>query len=329
MGLSQEQVIALLQQHGVEFQEFQHAPVMTAEAQTEALKGKNGVVTKNLFIRDKKRRQYLITALPDTKVDLKVLSARLGCGKGGLSWGSEELLAESLQVEAGCVTPLAVANPSAKHVLLLLDRKIQECGSPVFVHPIVNSASVLVSSAGLDAFLKGIGRQPIYVDLEAEPKIDRDNPPDLKQHADSIEPPPKQEEDASSSGNNASSGAPAAAAAAGAKAAAAAGAGGDKGGKKGGAAAAGSGKGKQEKVSDDAHHIRLTNVVQRTGDIVDLVAQALLGKSAAESGADAYTLRRLKADVQMELTAFKNAAFTAGYNAGKGEIIAFAMKQYA
>lgn len=59
------------------------------------------------------------------------------------------------------------------------------------------------------------------------------------------------------------------------------------------------------------------------------VAQALLGKSAAESGADAYTLRRLKADVQMELTAFKNAAFTAGYNAGKGEIIAFATKQYA
>jgi hypothetical protein len=59
------------------------------------------------------------------------------------------------------------------------------------------------------------------------------------------------------------------------------------------------------------------------------VAQALLGKAAAESGADAYTLRRLKADIQMELTAFKNAAYTAGYNAGKGEIIAFATKQYA
>jgi hypothetical protein len=59
------------------------------------------------------------------------------------------------------------------------------------------------------------------------------------------------------------------------------------------------------------------------------VAQALMGKSAAESGADDYVLRRLKADIQMELNAFKNAAFTAGYNAGKGEIIAFATKQYA
>jgi hypothetical protein len=59
------------------------------------------------------------------------------------------------------------------------------------------------------------------------------------------------------------------------------------------------------------------------------VAKALLGKSATEAGADDYALRRLKADVQMELTAFKNAAYTAGYKAGKGEIIAFATKQYA
>lgn len=63
-----------------------------------------------------------------------------------------------VQVEAGCVTPLAVANPSAKHVLLLIDSKLQEAGSPFFVHPIVNSASVLISTAGLDAFLRcGVG----------------------------------------------------------------------------------------------------------------------------------------------------------------------------
>lgn len=89
-----------------------------------------------LLLQDKKRRQYVITALHDTKVDLKgarsssrggrqqrvkqalaaeapgllqpVLSVRLGCGKGGLSWGSEELLAQSLQVReaaGGCMQP--------------------------------------------------------------------------------------------------------------------------------------------------------------------------------------------------------------------------------
>jgi hypothetical protein len=60
------------------------------------------------------------------------------------------------------------------------------------------------------------------------------------------------------------------------------------------------------------------------------VAQALLGKSAAEAaGNDSYLLRRLMADVQMQLTAFKNAAYTAGYVAGKDEVVAYATRRYA
>jgi hypothetical protein len=47
-----------------------------------------------------------------------------------------------------------VANPSAKHVLLLIDSKLRDGGSSFFVHPVVNSASVLINSSGLDAFLK-------------------------------------------------------------------------------------------------------------------------------------------------------------------------------
>lgn len=332
MGLSKEQVLDVLKQHGVEFQAYDHAAVMTCDAQVEALKGVDGLVTKNLFLRDKKRRQYLITALPETKVDLKVLSARLGCGKGGLAWAPEELLAESLQVEPGCVTPLALANQdSCKHVLLLLDQKLQAPGCKFFVHPIVNTASVLLDAAGLDAFVKGIGRTPVYADLEDDPKIDKDNPPDLKQFADTIEPPPKDANNGDASSSQVSSASssqvnlPAAAAKAAAPAAAAAAAGKQKKGAV--KAAAGAASAKQ---SNAEHHIKLTNVVQRTDDIVDMVAQALLGKPAAEAaGSDGYALRRLKADVQMQLTAFKNAAYTAGYVAGKDEVVAYATRRYA
>ena len=56
------------------------------------------------------------------------------------------------------MTPLAVANPSSKHVLLLIDSKLRDAGSPFFVHPIVNSASILINPAGLDAFLKYVHR---------------------------------------------------------------------------------------------------------------------------------------------------------------------------
>jgi hypothetical protein len=37
MGLSKEQILDVLKQHGVEFQAFDHAAVMTCEAQARAL----------------------------------------------------------------------------------------------------------------------------------------------------------------------------------------------------------------------------------------------------------------------------------------------------
>eukprot|EP00879_Flechtneria_rotunda_P015692 GHRR01016414.1.p1 GENE.GHRR01016414.1~~GHRR01016414.1.p1 ORF type:complete len:273 (+),score=115.03 GHRR01016414.1:593-1411(+) len=257
-----------------------------------------------------------------------VLSARLGCGKSGLSWSSEELLAESLQVEPGCVTPLALANQSSsKHVLLLIDQKLKN--TKFFVHPIVNSASVLLDSAGLDTFVRSVGREPIYVDLEADPKIDRDNPPDLKQYADNIGAPTKENEEGTS--NNSSSGAASSqaniAAAPAAKTASQA------------STATAASKGKKTTSSKTANavqqssaeqHIQLSDVVKRTEDLINMVSQALLSNPAAEAAAsNDYVLKRLKADVQMQLTAFKNAAYSAGYTAGKEEIVAFATRRYA
>lgn len=119
---------------------------------------------------------------------------------------------------------------------------------------------------------RAVGRQPIYVDLEADPKIDKDNPPDLKQYADTIEPPPKDDQDAAStSTQTATSGKPAAGKSAAAGAAAAAG---GKGGKKAAAGTSSTAKVAAQQ-SNDEHHIRLTNVVQRTGDIIDMVSEVL------------------------------------------------------
>ena len=40
-------------------------------------------------------------------------------------------------------------------------------------------------------------------------------------------------------------------------------------------------------------------------------------------------LTRLRADVEMQLNALRNAAYTSGYVAGKGEVVGFAVKRYA
>ncbi|GAU39936.1 hypothetical protein TSUD_149460 [Trifolium subterraneum] len=180
MGFSKEQLLQKLQELKIEFSKHDHPVVLTVEAQAKYVDvGKlGGGLSKNLFLKDKKNRFYIVSALADTKVDLKVLSQRLGLGKGGLRMAPEEALGELLQVPLGCVTPFAVVNESARDVSLLLDqgfKKEKHC----FFHPLSNDASISLNVSGLDKFLTSIGRDPAYVDLEANPAVGKDQPPDL------------------------------------------------------------------------------------------------------------------------------------------------------
>ncbi|XP_054798417.1 uncharacterized protein LOC129303251 isoform X2 [Prosopis cineraria] len=186
MGYSKEQLLALLKDLQIEFSKYEHPAVLTVEAQHSAsalcqakyVGNKGGGLSKNLFLKDKKQRFYMVSALADTKVDLKVLSQRLGLGKGGLRMAPEEALGEILKVPLGCVTPFALVNQSARDVSLLLDQGFkaqQHC----FFHPLSNDMSISLNAHGLDKFLKSIEIDPAYVDLEANPTVGKDLPPDL------------------------------------------------------------------------------------------------------------------------------------------------------
>ncbi|XWS25173.1 hypothetical protein CRYUN_Cryun27aG0047400 [Craigia yunnanensis] len=178
MGYSKDQLLARLKELQIDFSQYEHPVVLTVEAQAKYVGNMGGALSKNLFLKDKKHRYYIISALADSKVDLKVLSQRLGLGKGGLRMAPEEALGEILEVPLGCVTPFAVVNESASHVSLLLDKgfKAQE---RCFFHPLTNDMSISVNAHDLDKFLKSIGRDPSYVDLEANPPVGKDQPPDL------------------------------------------------------------------------------------------------------------------------------------------------------
>ncbi|KAG8378282.1 hypothetical protein BUALT_Bualt08G0121300 [Buddleja alternifolia] len=196
MGHTKEQLLTRLQELQIDFPRYEHPVVLTVEAQAKYVGHLKGALSKNLFLKDKKQRFYIVSALAETKVDLKVLSQRLGLGKGGLRMAPEEALAEILQVPLGCVTPFALVNESARHVSLLLDQgiKSQEC---CFFHPLSNDMSITVNARDLDKFLTSIGKNPAYVDLEANPPVGKDQPPDLATLVPSdakivAEPPEKQ-----------------------------------------------------------------------------------------------------------------------------------------
>ena len=59
------------------------------------------------------------------------------------------------------------------------------------------------------------------------------------------------------------------------------------------------------------------------------MAQTLLGCKLEEAKtSDPAALARLRADVEMQLTALKNAAYASGYLAGKGEVVSFGQRLF-
>lgn len=194
MVSSKEQLLQRLKELQIDFAQYDHPEVLTVEAQAKYVGHLKGGLSKNLFLKDKKHRYYIVSALSDTKVDLKVLSQRLGLGKGGLRMAPEEALGEILKVPVGCVTPFAAVHESARYVSLLLDQKFKS-QEYCFFHPLSNDMSISLNAFGLDKFLKSIGRDPAYVDLEANPPVGKDQPPDLAALVPSEAPVPQDLQD--------------------------------------------------------------------------------------------------------------------------------------
>lgn len=151
-----------LDELGLETRTVTHPAVFTV-AESKAWRGDlPGAHCKNLFLKDKKGRLWLVVALEDCEINLKALRRQIGAAT--LSFGKPELLREALGIEPGSVTPFAVINDSEKRVQVVLD-KAMLAREPLNFHPLTNTATTQISAADLLSFLRALGRQPTLIDL--------------------------------------------------------------------------------------------------------------------------------------------------------------------
>lgn len=162
MPATEQDLFDLLASLGVETETSRHPPVFTVE-EAKAHRGNlSGAHTKNLFLKDKKGQLWLVVALEDRPVDLKDLRRRIGAAS--LSFGKPELLHDVLGVEPGSVTPFAVINDRDTRVRVVLDAEMMT-SERLNYHPLTNAATTAVSPAGLLAFLRACGHEPLVVAL--------------------------------------------------------------------------------------------------------------------------------------------------------------------
>lgn len=123
-----------------------------------------GTHCRNLFLRDKKKNNYLLVLQNTTDVDMKKLPDILGAGR--LSFGSSDRLWEFLGVRPGSVCPFAITNDKDNQVKILLDKSMMET-EIVNYHPLLNTMTVSLKPADLVKFIESTGHEAHIVDLSA------------------------------------------------------------------------------------------------------------------------------------------------------------------
>ena len=166
MPLSPRQLLAQLEGLGITTRTVEHPPLFTV-AQSRELRGNlPGGHTKNLFLKDKKGRFFLVSCRENADVDLKRLHERLGAS-GRLSFGTAAQLMEKLGVDAGAVTLFGVANDGAKEVTVAIDKGLLAFDT-INAHPLTNTMTTAVSREDLLLFLATTGHDPLVIDVEPQ-----------------------------------------------------------------------------------------------------------------------------------------------------------------
>jgi Ala-tRNA(Pro) deacylase len=168
--LTSDDLLATLAQLGIATSTVSHPPLRTVEEAKRLRGALPGGHVKNLFLRDKRQRFWMVVTLEDRAVDLKALARALEAGR--FSFANAQQLDALLGIAAGAVSPFAAINDAAGAVTLVLDAALLEA-DPLNLHPLRNDRTTAIAPRDLLRFLEHCGHAPRIMALaqpgEAEP----------------------------------------------------------------------------------------------------------------------------------------------------------------
>lgn len=150
---------------GVVHKTVEHPPLFTVE-DSQTLRGTiPGAHVKNLFVKDKKGRLFLLVAEEEARIDLKKVHEAIGA-QGRVSFGSAEQLEAVWGVKPGAVTPFGAINDKDGLVTVVLEASLMR--EPLInAHPLVNTMTTGLSREDLTRFLEAENHAPRIVAFAA------------------------------------------------------------------------------------------------------------------------------------------------------------------
>ena len=167
LPISSDTLLETIKEWSISYNLFEHVPLRTVE-DSKKVEGifisteNGGGHVKNLYLRDKKKRNILLVAEQDQAIDLKKLSKNLNFSN--LSFGSPERLMQNLGVRPGAVTPLSMINGVNNNVSLFMDKALRN-KTVIYIHPLVNDRTIEMTIENLEKFFSKIGVNFEWIDL--------------------------------------------------------------------------------------------------------------------------------------------------------------------
>ena len=167
MITSEQEFLQILDDNGFTYQRVEHPAVFTcAEAELHR-PPVPATSTKNLFLCDKKaRRFFLVVTSCEKNLRLDSLSTQMGVPH--LRFASEENLYRLLGVRRGAVTLMGLANDVEQQVELWMDAQIWQAAH-FLCHPLVNTATLILSKTELERFFSLTGHLLHFFDEQEKP----------------------------------------------------------------------------------------------------------------------------------------------------------------
>ena len=157
-----ETLMVALESLNIRFTTHSHPPLRTVKDAKLFRGDLRGAHIKNLYLRDRKKRNFLLVVEEDKAINLKVLPDLIASDR--LSFGSADRLFEMLGVHPGAVSPFSLINDPDHKVQLVLDADL--ANQPrLFAHPLVNDMTLEVSGVDLMRFFSYTGHKPKLLTL--------------------------------------------------------------------------------------------------------------------------------------------------------------------
>ncbi|MEO0543412.1 MAG: prolyl-tRNA synthetase associated domain-containing protein [Pseudomonadota bacterium] len=157
MPKTSQDLFSHLDELGLSYKNHEHEPVFTV-AESQALRDEiSGGHTKNLFLKDKKGKYFLLTVGEDAQVDLKKVHTIIGA-QGRVSFGKPDALMALLGVIPGAVTAFGVINDTENAVTLIFDDALMN-NEVINGHPLRNDATTSIKVDDMRTFVESTGHE--------------------------------------------------------------------------------------------------------------------------------------------------------------------------